>query len=111
MFELFFNTIFINLIFLYFFFLLNNKFFNLNKLIFNCLVGYHLLFTIIYIYYFQNDAADYKTYLNLTVFHGFNFSKLVSADLITTICAFLKKILFFNDYNIILFFSLLFSIS
>lgn len=107
MFELFFNTIFINLIFLYFFFLLNNKFFNLNKLIFNSLIGYHLFFTITYIYYFQNDAADYKTYLNLTVFHGFNLTKLVSADLITSICAFLKKILFFNDYNIILFFSLL----
>tara|TARA_B100000989_G_scaffold298523_1_gene288255 strand:- start:5254 stop:6372 length:1119 start_codon:yes stop_codon:yes gene_type:complete len=107
MFELFFNTIFINLIFLYFFLLLNNKFFNLNKLIFNSLISYHLFFTIIYIYHFQNDAADYKTYLNLTTFNGFNLSKLVSADLITSICAFFKNFLFFNDYNIILFFSLL----
>ena len=92
MFELFFNTIFINLFFLYSFFLLNKKFFNLNKLIFTSLISYHLFFTIIYIYHFQNDAADYKTYLNLTTFNGFNLSKLVSADLITSICAFFKKI-------------------
>ena len=29
--------------------------------------------------------SDYKTYLNLTTFNGFNLSKLVSADLITSI--------------------------
>lgn len=107
MFELFFNTVFINFFFLYSFFLLNDKFFKLNKLIFINLIFYHLFFTFFYIFYFQDSAADYKTYLNLTTFRGFNLKGLVSADLITTICAFFKNILFLNNYNIILFFSLL----
>ena len=107
MFEILFNTLFINIFFLYIFFILNNKNFNLDKLIFIFLLFYHLLITLFYIFYFKDGAADYKTYLNLTTFRGYNFKGLVSADLITTICAFFKNILFFNDYNIILFFSLL----
>ena len=106
MFEILFNTLFINFLFLNIFFVVNNRYFKLEKSIFIYLLFYHLLFTFLYIFYFKDGAADYKTYLNLTTFRGFNFKGLVSADLITTICAFFKNILFFNDYNIILFFSL-----
>lgn len=107
MFEILFNTLFINFFFLNILFIANNKYFKLDRLIFIFLLFYHLLITFFNIIYFKDGAADYKTYLNLTTFNGFNFKGLVSADLITTICAFFKNILFFNDYNIILFFSLL----
>ena len=107
MFEILFNSLFINFFILNIFFIINNKYFKLDKVIFGYLLLYHLLITFFYIFYFKDGAADYKTYLNLTTFRGFNFKGLVSADLITTVCAFFKNILFFDDYNIILFFSLL----
>ena len=58
------------------------------------------------IFYFKDGAADYKTYLNLTTFNGFNTNSLISADLITTLVALLKY-LSLNDLNIILLFSLI----
>ena len=106
MFEIIFNTFLINLFFLFSISYVNFKYFKLNNFIFSQLILYHFILTAFYIFYFKDGAADYKTYLNLTTFNGFNTNSLISADLITTLVALLKY-LSLNDLNIILLFSLI----
>ena len=106
MFEIIFNTFLINLFFLFSISYVNFKYFKLNNFIFSQLILYHFILTAFYIFYFKDGAADYKTYLNLTTFNGFNTNSLISADLITTLVALLKY-LSLNFLNIILLFSLI----
>jgi len=85
---------------------LNKNFFKIEKEIFTLNLAYHLSITIIYVYLFNDQAADYKTYLALTNYEGFHIHSLFSSQLITLIVAILKLKFLLNDLNIILIFSL-----
>lgn len=99
-----------NILILIFFFFgikkINDIFFKLNQNFYFTIFLYHLVITAFYITIFQNGAADYKTYLNLTTFDGFFKRGYVSSDLVTSIIAILKLVLKFNDLTIIILFSL-----
>jgi len=86
---------------------INKKYLKLNRKLFFQALLFHLTITFAYISFFKDKAADYKTYISLSTFKGFNMKELVSSDLINSIVSLLKNVLYINNFNIFLIFSIL----
>lgn len=87
---------------------LSFKYFQLNNKQFIITLSYHLFLTLLFLFFLQNQAADYKTYLELKHVKEFSFTHaFATTEIIYNFIKVLKSILFFNDFNIILSFSLI----
>ena len=107
MFEIIYNYIFVFFVMFFLTKKLNTKFFGISKNIYALFFLLHLLITFVYIIVFP--IGDWETYLmpeNRTIL-DYRIASFFSSHLIFNIITFLKKILFFNNANIILVFSLI----
>ena len=107
MLSLIYNYLIINFVLLFFTFNINKNFFKIDRNIYLLNLFYHLGITIIYINLFKDGAADYKTYLALTNYEKLSISTFISSELINSIVSIFKYNLLFNDFNLILLFSLI----
>ena len=105
MIELIWNGFLINFLLIISLNKLNNKVLKFNQNIFLLTIIFHLIITVAYIFVFYNEPADFKTYLSVDELKITNYGSFVSSDLVHNLIAFMKFRLFFNNINIILFFS------
>ena len=89
---------------------INTTFFKINTKIFNFFLLYHGCFTLLYLFIFTGKAADYYTYIHLVGIrdeHDYiGAYSFLSSNFVYQIIIFLKLI-FINDFNIIVIFSLI----
>ncbi len=102
------NYIIIFFILLFISRVLSQKYFKLNNKEFIVSLFYHFFLTLFFWFLFQNQPADYKQYLELKHIKEFNVAhSFATTEIVYNFIKILKNILFFNDFNIILSFSLI----
>ena len=87
---------------------LSQKYFKLNNKEFILSLSYHLFLTLFFWYLFINQPADYKQYLELKHIKEFSFShSFATTEIVYNFIKILRNLFSFNDFNIILSFSLI----
>ena len=100
------NYIFIILLLIFLTRKISYKYFNLSRNEFLLTFGYHISLTLIFLFLLKNQAADYKSYLELKDFKSTNFlHSFGSSQFVYNFIRLFKNLLFFNDFNIVFLFS------
>ena len=92
--ELIWNGVIINFVIILITNKFNTKIFKFNQNLFIIVVVFHLLLTFLYILIFQNEPADFKTYLSVDEIKITNYGSFISSDLVHNLIGILKYIFF-----------------